>query len=144
MSSPERNRYAVRVTIGYAIAATLWIFFSDQWLTYLTDFETVRALSTGKGMAFVVVTSALLFLALNTAKTSAPLAKLDFSGMSWPLLTVFLVLALAIGAIGFTTYRVHSGTLRDNALNDLKAVAELKVDGISRWLDERRANARCC
>ena len=132
----------MRVTIGYAIAATLWIFFSDQWLSYLTDFETVRALSTGKGMAFVVVTSALLFLALKTAKTSAPLAKQDFSGMSWPLLTVFLVLALAIGSIGFATYRVQSGALRDNALSGLKAVAELKVEGISRWLDERRANAR--
>ena len=142
MSTPERNSYAVRVTIGYAIAATLWIFFSDKWLTDLTNMETVQALSTGKGLAFVLVTSALLFFALRTAAASGQLVQPDFRGMSWPLLTVFLVLAVAIGTIGFAAFRVQSDALRANALTGLKAVAELKVEGLSRWLAERRANAR--
>ena len=142
MSVPERNRYAARVTIGYAIAATLWIFFSDQWLTYLTNMETVRALSTGKGLAFVLVTSALLFFTLRTAIASGQMTHSDFRGMSWPLLTVFLVLAAAIGTIGFAAFRLQSDALRNNALTGLKAVAELKVEGVSRWLAERRANAR--
>ncbi len=141
MSSPERNCYAARVTIGYAIAATLWIFFSDQWLTYLTDLETVRSLSTAKGMAFVVVTAALLFLALRSASDRRG-APPEFRAVSWPLLTVFLALTVAIGTIGFAAYRFQSDSLRDNALTGLKAVAELKVEGISRWLAERRANAR--
>ena len=101
--SQEQNRYAIRVTIGYAIAATLWIFFSDQWLTYLTDFETVMALSTGKGLTFVTVTSALLFFTLRNAAVGEHAATVhEFKSSSWPLLMVFLMLAVAIGSIGFT------------------------------------------
>ena len=143
MSSPKQNWYAVRVTIGYAIAAILWIFFSDQWLTYLTDFDTVRKLSTGKGLAFVLVTSALLYFTLRTASANGrPLTQAGNTGMSWPLLTVFVVLTATIAGIGLATFRFQSDTLRTNALTGLRAVAELKVEGISRWLEERRANAR--
>ncbi|MEI7610972.1 MAG: cache domain-containing protein, partial [Rhodospirillaceae bacterium] len=143
MSSPKQNWYALRVTIGYAIAAILWIFFSDQWLTYLTDFDTVRKLSTGKGIAFVLVTSALLYFTLRTASANGrPLARVQNTGMSWPLLTVFVILAATIAGIGLATFRFQSNALRANALTGLQAVAELKVDGISRWLEERRANAR--
>ena len=141
--SQEQNRYAIRVTIGYAIAATLWIFFSDQWLTYLTDFETVMALSTGKGLTFVTVTSALLFFTLRNAAVGGHAATVhEFKSSSSPLLMVFLMLAVAIGSIGFTVFRIQSDALKDNALSSLQAVAELKVEGVSRWLAERRANAR--
>ncbi|MEI6557313.1 MAG: PAS domain S-box protein [Rhodospirillaceae bacterium] len=142
MLTSKKNRYDLRVTIGYAVVATLWILFSDQWLTYLTDIPTVRELSTVKGLAFVVVTSALLFMALRTAAARGTMVKPDFSGMSWPLLTVFLILATAIGTIAFAAFRIQSGALRENVFSGLRAVAELKVDGISRWLTERRANAR--
>ena len=129
------------MTVGYAIAAALWIFFSDQWLTWFTDVDTAVRLGTAKGLTFVLVTAALLYFVLSNAAT-IPAGAPEFRGRSWPLLAVFLTLVVAIGAIGFGAYSIQSETIRANALTGLRAVADLKVQGISRWLAERRANAR--
>ena len=142
MPALKPNWFALRVTLGYAVGAALWIFFSDQWLSYFTDIDTAVRLSTVKGLSFVVVTSGLLYLALKTAAATAPAPSPEFRGRSWPLVAVFLALAVTIGAIGFGAYGIQSEALRANALTGLKAVADLKVQGISRWLAERRANAR--
>lgn len=60
-----RNQYIVKVTLGYAVFALLWIFLSDQLLAAFTDISQMVWLSTAKGIAFVIVTSLLLFFALR-------------------------------------------------------------------------------
>lgn len=60
-----RNQYIVKVTLGYAVFALLWIFLSDQLLAAFTDISQMVWLSTAKGIAFVIVTGLLLFFALR-------------------------------------------------------------------------------
>jgi two-component system, OmpR family, sensor histidine kinase SenX3 len=56
----------LRVTLLYAVAAGLWILFSDAFLGDLTqDVTHLTTLQTYKGFVFVVVTSLLLFVILQ-------------------------------------------------------------------------------
>lgn len=65
-----RNHYIVGATLAYAVFALLWIFLSDQLLAAFTDISELLWLSTAKGIAFVIVTSVLLFFALRFVPTS--------------------------------------------------------------------------
>jgi PAS domain S-box-containing protein len=60
-----RRRYILRVALGYALFAALWIFLSDPLLAAFADIEQIARLSTAKGIFFVLVTAALLFHALS-------------------------------------------------------------------------------
>ena len=62
----NRNRYIRRVTLGYGVCAALWILFTDPLLAALADRTQVAWLSTAKGIAFVIATAALLYLALGS------------------------------------------------------------------------------
>ncbi len=56
------------IALGYAIFATLWIYFSDQALALLVpDADQRMRWSVYKGTAFVVVTTALLMLFIRQA-----------------------------------------------------------------------------
>lgn len=70
----RRRRYVLRVTIGYALCAALWIGFSDNLLASLADTAEILWLSTAKGLLFVVVTTALLFIALRNVPAKDPSA----------------------------------------------------------------------
>ncbi|MGE5386035.1 MAG: EAL domain-containing protein [Betaproteobacteria bacterium] len=72
MTSWSRRRFIFSATLGYAVLASIWIFFSDYLLAAFTDLETVVALSTAKGMVFVALTSALLYLALSIVADKVP------------------------------------------------------------------------
>jgi len=56
----------IRITAGYFVVASLWIFFSDSILHSIgIDEELIPGLSILKGIAFVVTTSLLLLLGLR-------------------------------------------------------------------------------
>lgn len=66
-SSRLRMR-ALKITLTYAGFGAVWIFFSDRALGMLVDSpQRILAWSTYKGLAFVVVTSVLLFGLINLA-----------------------------------------------------------------------------
>ena len=61
--SPGANASAALVAGVYALAAALWIAFSDSWLVPLAhDASELTYLQTLKGWLFVGITAALLFL----------------------------------------------------------------------------------
>ncbi|MDP5238327.1 EAL domain-containing protein [Uliginosibacterium sp. 31-16] len=66
MASTARQRFILRVTVGYAIFALAWIFLSDQLLAEIADVSRIVWLSNAKGVSFVLVTSLLLFFALRS------------------------------------------------------------------------------
>ena len=47
----------------------------------------------------------------------------------------------AIAVIGVVAYRVQATVLKQTEFDRLQAIAQLKVDDISRWMNGRRANA---
>jgi diguanylate cyclase (GGDEF)-like protein/PAS domain S-box-containing protein len=64
-----RSHFITYATLGYFVLATAWIFLSDQLLAGLMDVHSIVWLSNVKGIFFVLVTTALLQLALRVACT---------------------------------------------------------------------------
>ena len=71
-NGPRRARYIRRVTLGYAVFATLWILLTDPLPAALTDPTELTGLSAAKGLAFVFLTAALLYLALGAVPAATP------------------------------------------------------------------------
>jgi len=65
MMTTLRNRYISIVTMLYLLFALAWIFLSDSLLTSFSDIEAITWLSTIKGVFFVIITTALFFLAMR-------------------------------------------------------------------------------
>ena len=59
----------------------------------------------------------------------------------WMVVWVFLGLSLIIGLAGFLFYRSSKAEIKKNIENDLAAIADLKVNLIETWRQERLANA---
>lgn len=69
--SAARRRHILRATIGYAVLAALWILLSDALLASALEPAAIQRLSTVKGLFFVIVTTLLLFFALQTTPDRA-------------------------------------------------------------------------
>ena len=60
--NPRPLRTAFRIALGYAVVGWIWILTSDRIVAMLTqDPETLVALNSAKGSAFVLVTASILF-----------------------------------------------------------------------------------
>ncbi len=85
------------VVLLYALFASLWIVYSDRLLaSLLTDSETLSALSTLKGILFVVVTSFLLYWLMRRL-LGAPRAvsrELHLGVVAWPRWSLYAVAAV--------------------------------------------------
>lgn len=63
---PHLANVALRTSMIYGLAGTLWILLSDRVLVALiADPQAVNSLQTSKGWAFVAVTTALLYVVLR-------------------------------------------------------------------------------
>ena len=68
MHGSPRQRFGLRVTIGYVIFAGAWILLSDKVLALLASPEILTRYSTLKGMAFVLATAVMLWLTWTVAR----------------------------------------------------------------------------
>jgi hypothetical protein len=110
----------------YASVAALWILVSDKAVEWLIGVPSQAALaSTAKGMAFVAVTSALLYGLLRRLPGKlAPDGTSEFSARSLALPAGMLgLLVLALAALGIS-YTLSSHKAR--AVARLQAIADLK------------------
>jgi len=57
------------------------------------------------------------------------------------LLIIFLLLAIGIGTSGFLYYKQQSVSLRNDAMNNMAALADLKANQIVTWREERLGDA---
>jgi PAS domain S-box-containing protein len=61
--TPSPNRVAVRVVVAYSLLAAAWIFASDRLLAYVApERAQLLLLGTAKGLLFILVTGAFLYL----------------------------------------------------------------------------------
>ncbi|MDR8394698.1 hypothetical protein NC796_26405, partial [Aliifodinibius sp. S!AR15-10] len=57
------ERYEIKIALIYLLVSACWIFFSNWFLNQLvTDPKFLAALQTYKGLGFVLVTTAVLFI----------------------------------------------------------------------------------
>ena len=66
-----RKNFALTITLLYAIGGCAWIVMSDHLLAQIVDRDALASLSSAKGLAFIAVTSVLLFLALRRNQQAA-------------------------------------------------------------------------
>ena len=66
MYKPLKENVALRTCVIYAIISSLWILFSDQWLfSFFTERGDAARFSMAKGVAFVLATSAIIYVLIN-------------------------------------------------------------------------------
>ena len=86
----------------YAAAGVAWILLSEALLHFITDNPLLQArLEVAKGLAFVAVTSAVLFLLLRARRPATAVAAPDERrGRGFAV----AILALSVLAIGGSVY----------------------------------------
>ncbi|MBS4097046.1 MAG: PAS domain S-box protein [Sulfuricella sp.] len=137
------SRKALQIAGLYLVFASLWIFASDRLLNLaLDDPALLLKISTGKGFAFVLVTTLLLYLLLRNWDLAAahhdappPAPRLR------NLVALFVGFSLIVPLIAFSIVRLHGPHLREAAFNDLRAIASLKTGQIESWLQARQSDA---
>lgn len=67
MKRPDgyRDRFALRITLAYAIISIIWILLSDIFLIRFSETKVITALSIIKGGVFVIITALLLYLLIK-------------------------------------------------------------------------------
>jgi PAS domain S-box-containing protein len=64
-----------------------------------------------------------------------------FQDRPWAFPAIALLFAIAIGAGGWRFFRSERAQIRRSAQDQLSAIADMKVDQIAHWLEERRGDA---
>jgi PAS domain S-box-containing protein len=143
-SSESRRGSFVKIVLLYAAFASTWIVASDFVASWLFgDVELLAFVGTLKGLLFVGVTSLFLFVLLQRFTGAAPALEAqdpEFSGRRRWLYLIFGVLAAAIAALGWYSYRTLARSVEEDQNGKLAAVAELKARQVEDWLNERRAD----
>jgi diguanylate cyclase (GGDEF)-like protein/PAS domain S-box-containing protein len=143
----DKRLTPARIALLYAVFASLWIFASDKLLMFaLSDPNLLLQISLYKGLAFVLITTLLLFLLLRTlviqtGRAHASNTQETDASKVRNLILVFLSLALIVPVFGFGISRIYTPHIQKAAFDDLAAIAELKGIQVETWIQERRDDA---
>lgn len=152
-------RIAARISLSYALVASVCVYVSGRLLVRFADYPPfLSSLQNCKGWLFVAVTALLLY-GLSGHFLTRAYALLPTAGPGdtprtestrlipsrWQgartLLLIFLLLASAIGSMGYLIYAHQRYTLQKAVASELSAIADKQVMAICHWLAERRNNA---
>ncbi len=143
------RRTAARIALLYAVIGSLWILTSD-WLLgqWVHDPMLQQQVGVAKGWLFVVATAALLYVLLRNAATSfggtlmAPSRAYPPPPASGLRRWSWLLFPLAVIAMTGVTLRNDYNDEYQHQSVQLEAVAELRVNQVTEWVDDRLAHAR--
>ncbi|MBI5924281.1 MAG: PAS domain S-box protein [Aquabacterium sp.] len=101
MQVTRRTLFSLRATVGYAVFAGAWILLSDRVLELFADPHALASFSTLKGLVFIAVTAAMLWVTLQNAPsevdvhlTDAPPSQWTLTGMLWGVIPPVLAAAI--------------------------------------------------
>lgn len=149
---PQALRSIMRIVLGYATFAGLWILLSDRAIGFLLhDPASILAANTLKGLLFVAITSVLLLVSLlhfvarqaaagNMAEKPVAEEAGRRSGRG-ALYAGIILLATVFILIGVGGIRYSLDNYRDVASKQLQSIARLKVSQLRGWLDERLSDS---
>ena len=137
------------IALLYAIIAALWIILSGHLLAITVDDPLLQSrIELAKGLAFVAVTSGLLYLLLNhwheshAMQPATDQTELPASPKTIRLVLIFIALVLLVPLIGFVVYELNVPQIEKNTFNNLKSIAQFKAEEIENWLNERNDDAQ--
>ncbi|NGX14816.1 PAS domain S-box protein [Wenzhouxiangella sp. XN24] len=137
----DRGTYALIIALGYAVAASAWIILSDFALgAMVTDLRTATVVGAIKGIGFVAVTTAMLYLTLRRLVPSAVAEEtaLPRRWLGWGL----GVLLTGLAAAGIVATLSLTAMHERHEVEHLQVLAESKAVQVGDWLRERRQEAR--
>ena len=139
------------VALIYVCLGALWIYLSSYALpSVIPNSEFLPQFELVKGLGFVVATGSVLYLLLKTRPApgytsfeAAPsdVLKVQRKRSRW-LLVIFMALVLLVPLFGYLVLLSEQPKLRENAFNNLRAIAQLKAEQIENWVDERHSDAQ--
>lgn len=136
LSVPRRAAFGIALL--YAAFGSAWILLSDRLLPdFGASAEDIVWLGTLKGLLFILVTSTLLYGVLRVT----PRVEEDSRGLpsrGTLLAVVFLLLAVAILAVGYQFQQEVGTNARERFHDALRAVVDTKAHRVGSWLDRQR------
>ena len=142
----KRRLTPIGVSLLYAVFAALWITVSGALLNMSVDDPVLQGrIEIAKGLLFVAVTSALLYVVLREWGTSVAEAaavarrRARLKRVGAAQRTVLLVVLCSLVPLsGLVVLKVHEPQVEREAFANLKAIADLKAGQIENWLYERQ------
>jgi len=132
----SQMRSPLILTLLYAVLGVAWIVFSDQLVVYLAgDLHRFAEVSRYKGVAFVLISAALIFLALTHYRYEERFSRGAFGRQRY-LVLAFVALLLVVPLLAVSVTRLYGPELQQRELDRLDQVAELKSSQISQWLEQ--------
>lgn len=136
---------ARKVVLIYLVLASAWILGSGQLIEFYTQNQVLRThLELAKGMLFVLFTSGLLYLLLILWDSEAD-KKANQHELSSPFkatrIALFIGLLLIVPLLSLAISKYYEPRIEEEAYENLRAIAQLKVSQIQNWLNERRGDA---
>lgn len=139
---PASQGKILAVVLIYATFAATWILLSDRLLKSLfSNPEQIIQISMFKGWLYVGATSLLLYALLRYWFYDAQDQKQPVSINNRRLKTTLLLLVLVIAIFTATGITMNYKQHQEEVVAQLQAVATLKAEQISNWLNERQNNA---
>ena len=142
----KRRLTPIGAALLYAVFAALWITVSGALLNMSVDDPVLQGrIEIAKGLLFVAVTSALLYVVLREWGTSVAEAaavarrRARLKRVGAAQRTVLLVVLCSLVPLsGLVVLKVHEPQVEREAFANLKAIADLKAGQIENWLYERQ------
>lgn len=131
------------LSTAYASVGLLWILLSDRLLqSVVPDVATLTVLSQGKGVAFVLATSALLYVLSVRWRRASGSAEAAATPRPTPLMWVFAALCVTIVIASLVSYTKAAGEAHDQQVDQLRRETELKMRMVEGWTSRRLQEAR--
>jgi PAS domain S-box-containing protein len=131
------RRIALGIALLYALFGSLWIVASDRLLPDLgMDAEDVMWLGTAKGLLFVLVTSAVLYVLMRVTPREPEEGWMP-QARGGLLSIVFLCLAGAILLIGYQVQRQHVQSIEERNYSALRSTTFIKAQRVGEWYGDQ-------
>ncbi|MDR7270254.1 diguanylate cyclase (GGDEF)-like protein/PAS domain S-box-containing protein [Pelomonas saccharophila] len=126
---------------AYAAFGLTWIILSDKLLQAVaSDVATLSAVSQGKGLAFVLATSGLIYFAAARGRQTGDGA--PHPSGSGNLLWVFALLSATVVLTSLVSYASSTHKSYQQQVEHLRREAGLKADMVQGWVERRTEEAR--
>ncbi len=141
-----RSRPA-RVAFIYMIVAATWIFTSSYLLPKTTTNPELQGVfEIAKGLLFVLVTAALLYITLRNwvPETESRNAPAVFEFKLWNRIRIIpatFILVLLLPLLALLIYLLNAPALEREGLARLQGLAKVQAIHIESWLNERNSDA---
>jgi hypothetical protein len=136
MNNSVKN--SASIVFYYVLGASAWIFFSDRMLGFLSSTSDMVYLATIKGMLFIGITGALLYVVLQKRgerddAATAVIRTQDY----WPPLIALAVVVVTVGAFSHLIYRSEAEAAHERTRAQLRIDAGIQARAAAAWLTAR-------